>query len=62
MCSASAPLAGYPLIFNVEMDPHEDINVGSFVWAYGPTLKAVEEYKETLKKYPNPPGANITRF
>jgi len=60
--SASAPLAGYPLSFNIEMDPHEDINVGSFAWAYGPALKAVEEYKETLKKYPNPPGANLTRF
>jgi hypothetical protein len=45
------------------MDPHEDINVGlDFPWTWGPALKAVEEYKETLKKYPNPPGANITRF
>jgi arylsulfatase A-like enzyme len=62
MESASAPLAGYPLLFNIEMDPHEDINVVSFIWAYGPALKAVEEYKESLKKYPNPPGANLTRF
>jgi len=27
-----------------------------------PALKAVEEYKETLKKYPNPPAANMTKF
>jgi arylsulfatase A-like enzyme len=62
LLSASAPLAGYPLIFNIEMDPHEDINVGSFAWAYGPSLKVVEEYKEKLKKYPNPPAGNLTRF
>jgi arylsulfatase A-like enzyme len=62
MLSASATLAGYPLLFNIEMDPHEDINVESFIWALDPALKVVEEYKETLKKYPNPPGANLTRF
>jgi arylsulfatase A-like enzyme len=63
MFSATAPLAGYPLTFNVEMDPHEDINVGlDFPWTWGPALKVVEEYKETLKKYPNPPAGNITRF
>jgi hypothetical protein len=35
---------------------------GLFVWAMAPALKAVEEYKETLKKYPNPPAANMTKF
>jgi len=63
MFSASAPLAGYPILFNIEMDPHEDVIVaGGFVWALDPALKAVEEYKDTLKKYPNPPAANLTRF
>ena len=61
--SASAPLAGYPLVYNVEMDPHEDLVVGGlFGWTPGPGLKVVEEYKETLKKYPNPPAPNITVF
>jgi arylsulfatase len=59
---ANAPMA-YPKVFNIEMDPHEDLDVsGLFVWTVGPALKAVEQYKETLKKYPNPPAANLTRF
>jgi arylsulfatase A-like enzyme len=61
--SASAPMAGYPKIYNVEMDPHEDLVVaGLFNWVTGPALKAVDEYLESVKKYPNPPAPNITRF
>jgi arylsulfatase A-like enzyme len=61
--SASAPMAGYPKVFNIEMDPHEDLQVGGlFAWAGAPVFKAVLEYKETLKKYPNPPAANATKF
>jgi arylsulfatase len=61
--SASAPMAGYPKIYNIEMDPHEDLVVGGlFGWVSGPALKVVEEYLETVKKYPNPPAPNITRF
>jgi hypothetical protein len=26
--SANGPMAGYPKLFNIEMDPHEDLNVG----------------------------------
>ena len=60
---ASAPMAGYPKVFNIEMDPHEDLQVGGlFAWVGAPALKAVVEYKETLKKYPNPPAANATKF
>ena len=41
--SASAPLAGYPKAYNIEMDPHEDLVVaGLFGWVSGPALKAVE--------------------
>ena len=25
-------------------------------------LEVVEKYKETLKKYPNPPAGNLTKF
>jgi hypothetical protein len=50
-------MAGYPKIYNIEMDPHEDLQVGAlFGWTAGHPLAVVEKYKETLKKYPNPPG------
>jgi hypothetical protein len=61
MFSASAPLADYPKIYNVEMDPYEDLIVAAmFGWVSGPALKAVDEYMTTLKSYPNPPpGRNV---
>jgi len=63
MFSASAHMAGYPKIYNIEMDPHEDLVVSAlFGWTAGPMLEVVEKYKETLKKYPNPPAGNLTRF
>jgi arylsulfatase len=61
--SASAPMAGYPKVYNIEMDPHEDLVVlGLFSWVTGPALKAVDEYLASVKKYPNPPAPNITQF
>jgi arylsulfatase A-like enzyme len=61
--SANAPMAGYPKVYNIEMDPHEDLIVGGmFGWTSGPALKVVEEYLATVKKYPNPPAPNITQF
>jgi arylsulfatase A-like enzyme len=61
--SASAPMGGYPKIYDIQMDPHEDLQVGAlFGWTPGPMLEVVEKYKETLKKYPNPPAPNITKF
>ena len=63
MFSASAPMAGYPKVYNIEMDPHEDLQVGAlFGWAAAPALEVVEKYLESVKKYPNPPAPNITRF
>jgi len=63
MFSASAPMAGYPKVYNIEMDPHEDLNVTAmFGWITGPALKVVEEYLAAVNKYPNPPAPNITRF
>jgi hypothetical protein len=53
--SASAPMAGYPKVYNIEMDPHEDLVVGGlFGWVSGPALKTVEEYLESVKKTPKP--------
>ena len=60
--SSSAPMAGYPKSYNIEMDPHEDLIVGTFGWVSGPALKVVEEYLVSVKKYPNPPAPNITKF
>jgi arylsulfatase A-like enzyme len=61
--SSAAPLNGYPKVFNIESDPREERNIGAlYEWVIGPTLKAVEEYKASLRRYPNPPAANITRF
>ena len=61
--SSSAQMAGYPKVYNIEMDPHEDLVVaGLFGWTSGPALKVVEEYLASVKKYPNPPAPNITNF
>jgi arylsulfatase len=61
--STSAAMAGYPKVYNIEMDPHEDLVVGGlFGWVSGPALKTVEEYLASVKKYPNPPAPNITQF
>ena len=61
--SSSTPMAGYPKMYNIEMDPHEDLVIGGmFSWISGPALKAVAEYLATVKKYPNPPAPNITQF
>ena len=63
MFSASAPMAGYPKVFNIEMDPHEDLVVTAlFGWTLGPMLGVVEKYKETLKTHPNLSAANLTKF
>ena len=54
---------GYPKVFNIELDPREQHNIGAmYEWVIGPALKAVEEYKGSFAKNPNSPAANITRF
>ena len=58
--SSAAPMNGYPKIFNIESDPREDGAV--YEWVIGPALKVVEEYKASVRRNPNPPAANITRF
>ena len=61
--SSAAPMNGYPKVFNIESDPREEHNIGAlYEWVIGPTLKVVEEYKASIRRYPNPPAANITRF
>ena len=61
--SASSEMNGYPKIFNIEMDPGEQLNVAFlFPWVLDPALKAVVEYERTLKDHPNPRAPNVTRF
>jgi len=61
--SASAPMAGYPKVYNIEMDPHEDLNVMAlFGWVTDPALEGVEAYERSVKEHPNPPAPNITAF
>jgi arylsulfatase A-like enzyme len=63
MGSASTPLVGYPKVFNIEMDPHEDLNLlAMYTWAPKEPLLAVEKYLASLKDHPNPPAANMTVF
>jgi arylsulfatase len=63
MFSASAPMAGYPKVYNIEMDPHEDLNVAAlFGWSAEQPLAAVNRYYATLKQHPNPPAPDITVF
>ena len=53
--SASASMAGYPKVYNIEMDPHEDLVVGGlFSWVSGPALKAVDEYLESAQEISEP--------
>ena len=54
---ATAPMAGYPKVYNIEMDPHEDLNVaGLFAWVGDPALEVVRRYEKSVKTYPNPPA------
>jgi len=61
--SANSPMGGYPKAYNIEMDPHEDLNVaGLFPMAMVPALAAVRAYERSVKEYPNPPPPNVTVF
>ncbi|HTS43040.1 MAG TPA: arylsulfatase [Puia sp.] len=52
----------YPKIYNIEMDPHEELNMVNYLWAAEPAFRVILAYEESLKKYPNPPATNLTNF
>jgi arylsulfatase len=53
----------FPKVYNIEMDPHEDLNLGGItVFMADPAYKVIKEYEESIKKYPNPPAPNLTNF
>src|SRR6266568_5024588 len=40
--ASAAPMNGYPKVFNIESDPHEEHNIGEmYNWVLGPLLKIV---------------------
>jgi arylsulfatase A-like enzyme len=63
MATSNGQMGGYPKVYNIEMDPHEDINVFvPFDWVVGPAMKVVQQYLESVRKYPNPPAPDLTDF
>jgi arylsulfatase len=61
--SANSPMGGYPKTYNIEMDPHEDLNVSLlFPMALVPALAAIRAFERSIKKYPVPPAPNVTVF
>jgi len=61
--AGAIPLNGYPLLYDIEIDPREERNIGAiFSWASAPMLKVILEYKATLKDFPNPPAPNLTKW
>jgi hypothetical protein len=58
-----AELNGYPSVFNIELDPREEINATSWsAWVMGPVMKVIGEYQKSLEKYPNPKAVVLTHF
>ena len=52
---------GGPDIYNIEMDPREEISIGGDnAWVVAQWFRIVAEYNQSLKKYPNPPGVTLT--
>jgi arylsulfatase len=61
--SNSAPMNGYPKVFNIEADPREELDIAaSYPWVIGPILKAINHYKASLQAHPNPAAPNMTHF
>jgi arylsulfatase len=53
----------FPKVYNIEMDPHEDLNLGGMaVFMMDPAFKEIRRYEESVKEFPNLPCANLTRF
>jgi arylsulfatase len=63
LAAANGQMAGYPKVYNIEMDPHEDLNVAFlYAWTLESALEAVLAYQRSFKDHPNPPAPNLTNF
>ena len=52
---------GGPDIYNIEMDPREEISIGGDnAWVIAQWFRIVSEYNQSLKQYPNPQGVTLT--
>ena len=57
MFSASTPMAGYPKVCNIEMDPHEDLQVGAlFGWSIHRPAGSGCEIQGDAQEVPEPAG------
>jgi arylsulfatase len=52
----------YPKVYNIEMDPHEDLQMTNYASVSVNGFRLAEEYLASVKKFPNPPAANVTNF
>ena len=52
----------YPKVYNIEMDPHEDLQMTNYASVAVNGFRLAEEYLASVKKFPNPPAANVTNF
>jgi arylsulfatase len=51
---------GYPQAYNIEADPKEEVSVmHQNTWLVVPYMQLISQYKESLKKYPNPPAPSL---
>jgi hypothetical protein len=54
---------GLPSIFNVELDPREEINAAAWSgWVLNYYSAIIGAYLKSLDKYPNPPAISLTDF
>jgi arylsulfatase A-like enzyme len=55
--------AGFPAIFNVELDPREELNQTAWSgWVINYYSQIVGAYLKSLAAYPNPPATSMTEF
>jgi arylsulfatase len=54
---------GYPSIFNIELDPREELNTSTWnAWVIRYYMQLIGEYQKSLEKCPNPKAVNMTQF
>ena len=63
MFSANAPMAGYPKVYNIQMDSHEDLQLGAlFGWTGFTCARSGREIQGNAQEISKPPAPNITQF
>ena len=53
--------SGGPDIYDIEADPREQVSLGgTHAWLFGPYMRIIASYNQSLRTYPNPPGVSLT--